>query len=184
MGKRLCCAVLGRSPMRFAWGFDEEDLGCKRLKLELLQSIMMLRSCGVSQFMVACDPGVGLWAAEMVNILRRYDDELQLFCVLPHEEQATKWAPYLRERYFDMLEQCTHLTTAAAQKTPESQWNAYRAIIDQSEIVLSVYDPDSARDDGVDRAMAYALNTRRSMVVIHPDTFRVTVRINGARGGS
>jgi uncharacterized phage-like protein YoqJ len=76
MGKKLCCAVLGHSPMRFAWGFQEEDLGCKRLKLELLQSMMMLRSYGVSQFMVACDPGVGLWAAEMVNILRRYDDAL------------------------------------------------------------------------------------------------------------
>jgi uncharacterized phage-like protein YoqJ len=156
-------------------------LGCKRLKLELLQSILTLRSYGVSQFMVACDPGVGLWAAEMVG---RYDDELQLSCVLPHEEQATKWAPYLRERYFDMLEQCTRLTTVSAQKTPESQWNAYRVIIDQSEIALSVYDPASARGDAVDRAMTYALDTRRSMVVIHPDTLRVTVRINGARGGS
>ncbi len=179
MGKKLFCAVLGHSPMRFAWGFDEDDLGCKRLKLELLQSIMALRHYGVSQFMVASDPGVGLWAAETVNILRRYDDGLQLFCVLPHEEQATKWAPYLRERYFDMLEQCSYLTTITTQKTPESQWKAYRKMIDQSEIVLSVYDPASARGDAVDRAMAYASDARRSMVVIHPDTFRVTVRING-----
>lgn len=178
MAKRLCCAVLGHSPTRFAWGFDEEDLGCKQLKLELLQSITMLRSYGVSQFMVACDPGVGLWVAEMVNILRRYDGKLQLFCVLPHEEQATKWAPYLRERYFDMLEQCTYLTTVAMHKTPDSQWNAYRTIIDSSDLVLSVYEPASARGDAVDRAMTYASDMRRSMVVIHPDTFRVTVQIN------
>lgn len=108
------CAILGHSPMRFAWGFDEEDIRCKRLKLELLRQIAALRLYGVLQFLVACDPGVGLWAAEIINILRDSDPELQLYCILPHEEQVTKWAPYLRERYFEILEQCTYLTTGCS----------------------------------------------------------------------
>ena len=175
MGKRLCCAVLGHSPMRFAWGFDEEDERCHAMKLELMQQIMFLRQQGVSQFMVACDPGVGLYAAEAVNVLRQDDPELMLFCVAPYEEQATKWTPELRERYFDMLIQCTHMTAVSLQKRTGAQLDAYQSIIDQSDVVLAVYDPASARGDDVDQAMSYARDKRRPVIAIHPDTLAVQV---------
>ena len=83
--------------MRFSWGFDEEDDRCQKLKMELAQQIMALRQRGVTQFLTACDCGVGLYAAEIVNGLRETTDQgLMLFCYTPHEEQATKWAPYLK----------------------------------------------------------------------------------------
>ena len=84
------CAVLGQPVMRFPWGFDEEDSRCGQMKLALTQKIMELRQQGVTQFLVACDCGVGLYAAEAVNLLRESDDDLQLICVPPYEEQATK----------------------------------------------------------------------------------------------
>lgn len=94
------CAVMGQHPMRFPWGFDEEDDRCQKLKMELAQQIMVLRQRGVTQFLTACDCGVGLYAAEIVNGLRETaDQDLMLFCYTPHEEQATKWAPYLRGIY-------------------------------------------------------------------------------------
>ena len=104
------CAILGHSPMRFAWGFDEEAAECHDMKMELAQQIMVLRQQGVTHFSVVCDYGVGLYAAELINVLRDNDPELMLFCVTPYEEQATKWTPELRERYFDMLIKCTHMT--------------------------------------------------------------------------
>ena len=179
MSRRYCCAVFGHFPMRFAWGFDEEDSGCKRLKFELLQQVMSLRICGISRFMVVCDPGVGLWAAEMANHLKENDAGLELLCVLPHEEQATKWAPYLRERYFEVLKKCTHMTATSVHKTPSAQFRALRVIVDHSDIVLAVYDPDSARGDATDKAMAYACMKQRDIITIHPDTFRVTMNITG-----
>ena len=100
------CAILGHSPMRFAWGFDEEAGACRDMKLELAQQIMVLRQQGVTHFSVACDYGVGLYAAELINVLRDNDPELMLFCVTPYEEQATKWTPELRERYFDIQKRC------------------------------------------------------------------------------
>ena len=107
MTKPIRCAIIGQNPMRFPWGFDEEDDHCRKLKIELAQQIMMLRQNGVSQFLTACDCGVGLYAAEIINGLRMTDHDLMLLCYTPHEEQATKWAPYLRERYFTMLGKCT-----------------------------------------------------------------------------
>ena len=70
MKKNVRCAVIGQHPLRFPWGFDEEDNGCRRMKLEMAQRIMELRQRGVTEFQVACDPGVGLYAAEIINILR------------------------------------------------------------------------------------------------------------------
>lgn len=60
MKKNVRCAVIGQHPLRFPWGFDEEDDGCRRMKLEMAQRIMELRQRGVTEFQVACDPGVGL----------------------------------------------------------------------------------------------------------------------------
>ena len=76
MKKNVRCAVIGQHPLRFPWGFDEEDDGCRRMKLEMAQRIMELRQRGVTEFRVACDPGVGLYAAEIINILWEKDKSL------------------------------------------------------------------------------------------------------------
>ncbi len=143
MDKPIRCAVIGQHPMRFPWGFDEEDARCRKLKIELAQQIMALRQNGVSQFLTACDCGVGLYAAELVNGLRETtDQDLMLFCYTPHEEQATKWAPYLRERYFTMLEKCTLISAVCEVGAPDAQLHAYKKIIDLADMVLAVYDRD------------------------------------------
>lgn len=81
MEKEYRCAIIGQHPMRFPWGFDEEDTQCRRMKLELAQCIMELRQCGVTEFQVACDPGVGLYAGEIVNITKQNDEAMRLVCV-------------------------------------------------------------------------------------------------------
>ena len=168
MEKEKCCAILGQHPMRFAWGFDEEDDGCRALKLELAQKIMELRQQNVTRFSVVADCGIGLYAGEIVNILREKDPDIMLFIVTPHEEQATKWAPYLRERYFDLLIKCSVLDVASARKTPSCELEAYRKIIDYADIVLAVYDPESARGDAVDQAMSYTEKRNLPIFTLHP----------------
>lgn len=174
MASPKSCAILGHNPMRFAWGFDEEAAECHDMKMELAQQIMVLRQQGVTHFSVACDYGVGLYAAELINVLRDNDPELMLFCVTPYEEQAAKWTPELRERYFDMLVKCSHMTAVYTHKQPDAQLKAYRTIIRQSDMVLTVYDPASARGDDTDKAVSYARELHRPMLMIHPDTLKTT----------
>ena len=144
------------------------------MKMELAQQIMVLRQQGVAQFCVACDYGVGLYAAEIINARRNDDSELMLFCFTPYEEQATKWTPALRERYFDMLVKCTHMTAVSTHKQPGAQLEAYQTIIRQSDMVLAVYDPASVRGDDADKAIAYAQELNRPTMMIHPDTLKTT----------
>ena len=174
------CAVMGQHPLRFPWGFDEEDDRCRKLKMELAQQIMVLCQEGVSQFLVACDCGVGLYAAEIVNGLRMTDRDLMLLCYTPHEEQATKWAPYLRERYFTMLENSTHISAVCPVDIPDAQLQAYKKIIDLADVVLCVYNTDiPATSSAEDRALAYAEGQHKSLVLLHP-TELTTKQISAA----
>lgn len=167
MTKPIRCAIIGQNPLRFPWGFDEEDDRCRKLKIELAQQIMVLRQSGVSQFLVACDCGVGLYAAEIINGLRTSDHDLMLLCYTPHEEQATKWAPYLRERYFTILEQCTLISAVCEVGAPDAQLQAYKKIIDLTDVVLAVYDRDTPLTGSAeDSALAYAMATASKPVLI------------------
>lgn len=178
--KPIRCAVMGQHPLRFPWGFDEEDDRCRKLKIELAQQIMVLRQSGVSQFLTACDCGVGLYAAEIINGLRTTDHDLMLLCYTPHEEQATKWAPYLRERYFDVLEKCTYISAVCEVGAPGAQLQAYKKIIDLADVVLCVYNTDiPATSSAEDRALAYAEGQHKSLVLLHP-TELTTKQISAA----
>lgn len=167
MDKPIRCAVIGQNPMRFPWGFDEEDDRCQKLKIELAQQIMALRQSGVLQFLTACDCGVGLYAAEIINGLRTTDHDLMLLCYTPHEEQTTKWAPYLRERYFTMLEKSTLISAVCEVGAPDAQLQAYKKIIDLADVVLAVYDRDTqSADSAEDSALAYAVDTAHKPVFV------------------
>ena len=168
MTKPIRCAIIGQSPMCFPWGFDEEDDRCRKLKIELAQQIMVLCQSGVSQFLTACDCGVGLYAAEIVNGLRATTDhDLMLICYTPHEEQATKWAPYLRERYFTMLEKCTLISVVCEAGAPDAQLHTYKKIIDLADVVLAVYDRDTPPTGSAeDSALAYAMDTANKPILI------------------
>ena len=163
------CAIFGQNTICFHWGFDEEEKKCCRMKLELLQRVMELRQQNVTQFFVACDHGIGLYAAEQINELRKSDPDLMLFCTVPHEGQATKWAPYLRERYFRMLEDCTSIDCISLQARPDAQLLAYRRIIDRSDMALTVFDSEAPEaGHAEERALAYALIAASPLSILIP----------------
>ena len=167
--KNYRCAIFGQNTICFKWGFDEDDEYCIAMKQELLQKIMELRQQDVTQFYTACDHGIGLYAAEQINVLMERDRDMKLFCTAPHEEQSTKWAPYLRERYFTMLEKCTHISVVCPVGTPDAQLQAYRKIIDLADVVLYVHDADmSASDNAENKAFAYAAENHTPTLVLHP----------------
>ena len=181
MKKEHCCAIIGQHPLRFPWGFDEEADECRHMKLELAQHIMALRQCGVTEFQIACDPGVGLYSGEIINIVREKDKAIHLTCVLPFEGQATKWTPLLRERYFNMLADCTDISYIAFHKQPNAQFLAYQHIIRQSNLLMAVYDPSLANGSAEDEAITYALVHSKQTMLIHPATWEVK-RINMPKG--
>lgn len=102
-----------------------------------------------------------------------------LFCVMPYEEQATKWAPYLRERYFDMLAKCSRIECIDLHAQSRTQFLAYQRIIDQSDIALTVFDAEISLDErDENQALFYAIRKENPVLNLNPYTLKVQLHHN------
>ena len=166
------CAIIGCSPMCFPLGFDEEDEGCAALKLILINQITKLRGEGCTQFAFSMDCGVGLYAAEILQGLKGSEEELETICYVPYEEQATKWTPELRDRYFNALAACTEVVNVAYEKTVGCEFKAYLEAINEADTVIAAYDPD---DPGCEReaaAVTVAGMLNRQVIIVDHEAIR------------
>ncbi len=157
------CAILSCDPLYFPWGYDEEDACCAALKLFLLNRITVLRSEGVTEFAVVMDSGVGLYAAEIINSLRENDQDMRLTCIVPWEEQATKWTPELRERYFNEQAKCSEVKMIFGRWTADCEISAMLTAIDMAKTVLAV---TAQKGITVPVAIHYAVRLHRQVDII------------------
>ena len=162
------CAIIGCSPMCFPWGFDEEDEGSAALKLILINQISKLRGEDCTRFTVSMDCGVRLYAAEILQGLKGSEEELETICYVPYEEQATKWTPELRDRYFNALAACTEVVNVAYEKTVGCKFKAYLEAINEADTVIVVYDPDDPRCEREAAAVAVAKMLDRQVFTVDP----------------
>ena len=167
------CAIIGCSPMCFPWGFDEEDEGCAALKLILINQISKLRGEDCTRFTVSMDCGVGLYAAEILQGLKGSEEELETICYVPYEEQATKWTPELRDRYFNTLAECAEVVNLAYEKTVGCEFKAHLAAIKDADKVIIVYDPDNPQCEREAAAVAAAEMLNRQVFTIDPKTIHL-----------
>ena len=167
------CAIIGCSPMCFPWGFDEEDEGCAALKLILINQISKLRGEGCTRFAVSMDCGVGLYAAEILHGLKGSDEELETICYVPYEEQATKWTPELRDRYFNALAACTEVVNVAYEKTVGCDFKAYLKAINEADTVIAVYDSDDPSCEREAAAATVADMLNKQILTFDPKAIRL-----------
>lgn len=167
------CAIIGCSPMCFPWGFDEEDEGCAALKLILMNRISKLRGEGSTRFAVSMDCGAGLYAAEILRGLKESDRELETICYVPYEEQATKWTPELRERYFNALAVCTEVKNVSREKTVGCEFRTQLYAIVEASSVIAVYDPDDPLCEREVAAGVVARMLGKQFSVLDPKAIRL-----------
>ncbi len=150
------CAVIAEPPICFPWGFDEEDQRCAGLKLLILNRLSYMQTEGVTRFFIPIDAGFGLYTSELVVSLMETDKELQLYSLISYEEQAVKWSPELRNRYYSVLEKCTEPVTISVERTPTCELDAMLEAIDRSSRVLAVCAGKRAKDRNSVVALRYA----------------------------
>ena len=167
------CAIIGCSPMCFPWGFDEEDEDCVALKLILMNRITALRGEGCTRFAVSMDCGVGLYVAEILHGLKEQEDALETICYVPYEEQATKWTPELRDRYFTALAACTEVVNVAYEKTVGCEFKAYLEAMNEADAVIAICDPDDPRCEREAAAVTVAELLNKQILTLDPKAIRL-----------
>ncbi len=168
------CAIIGCSPMCFPWGFDEEDEGCAALKLILMNQISKLRGVGCARFAVSIDCGIGLYTAEILHGMKESDVMIETVCYVPYEEQASKWTPELRERYFIALAVCTEVVNVAFQKAVGSEFKAHLEAMKEADVVIAVYDPDDPLCEREVAAVAVAEMLNKQVLALDPKVIRLS----------
>ncbi len=98
------CLIYGTPVRELPFGYDEEDELCVEIKLKIAEVVAQLSASGVTDFITDCEYGILMWGAEIVLAQKLFSPELTLKVYMPHEEQAVKWAPDWRERYFSIHE--------------------------------------------------------------------------------
>ena len=134
------CAIIGCTPEAFPWGWDEEDETCAAMKLVMMNRITLARSHGVTRFHVSMDSGAGLYAAEIIHQLRETDRGIKLHGYVPYEEQATKWTPELRDRYFNTLAAGSEVKNVSYEKSVGCEFRTHIHAIVDAGTVIAVFD--------------------------------------------
>ena len=101
------------------------------------------------------------------------EEELETICYVPYEEQATKWTPELRDRYFNALAVCTEVVNVAYEKTVGCEFKAHLEAIKDSDTVIAVYDPDNPRCEREAAAVAVAEMLNRQVLKLDPKAIRL-----------
>ena len=160
------CAIFACPPICFPWGYDEEDEGCAAMKLQLLNAITTLRTEGIERFNVVLDPGFGLYAAEMIIGLQEMDRGIEMDLYIPFEQQANKWSPELRERYFAVQEHASVVATIGRREEADHEFRTYLSAFEMAGAVIAVIERDDSR--GV-----HALNASTAASYMKKDVIRL-----------
>lgn len=161
--------------MRFPFGYDEEDDLCLRIRNAMLMQILALYENGVTDFYSDCEVGASMWGAELVLRLMQKYPQIRLFCVLPYEEQAKKWTPEQRERYYTILEKSTYNRLISTRYTGDCRSRCNRYLVDHAGFVIAVYENcEVPQLEPAAHFISYARKKGRGIITIDPDTAFVT----------
>ena len=149
-------AVIACPPSCFPWGYDEEDEACAAFKLTLYNHISILRAKGITQFLIAMDSGAGLYTAELIQSMRETDPVIGYDCYVPYEEQAVKWTPELRNRYFAVFPDCGNEVMISPVHTITCELETLIRAVDGADSVIAVCGEVGNMDYNTAIALRYA----------------------------
>ena len=110
---------------------------------------------------------------QLYKYLKESDEELETICYVPYEEQATKWTPELRERYFNALAACTEVVTVACEKTVGCEFKAHLEAMKEADTLIAVFDPDNAHCEREAAVVAVAEMLNKQILVLDPKAIRL-----------
>ena len=152
--EKKSCTFIGEEIERLSFGYDYTDPKCIALKLALSEQIAEAYGSGVRRFYSVCEQGIDLWAAEAVLLLMEKHSDAELCCLLPYEEQASRWHPETQESYYSVLRRATSVVFWGTHYTEGCLGQVRESVIDSSDCVIA------AAADG-NRYVDYALGLKK-----------------------
>ncbi len=119
MAKDKICAIFGENPDELAFGYDEDYFTCAAMKYRLVAAMQEAITMGTDTFITTLDQGVAMWGGEACHAIKEFGGDIRFIAAPTCEEQAERWHPERRERYFDLLESADEVITPAGDSYGE-----------------------------------------------------------------
>jgi len=101
--KNRLCAIFGENPDELDFGYDEDHQTCTQMKLKLIYAIKSVLDDGCKSFISTIDQGAAMWGAEACIAMKELGGDVTFTSAPTGDEQASRWHPERRDRYFDIL---------------------------------------------------------------------------------
>lgn len=150
------CVFTGHRPEKLPWGDDETDLRAVALKIRITQAIGRAYARGYRIFACGMARGCDLYFFDCVLGFSVTHPDVEIEAWLPCPEQCVGWSASSRQRYLEALKRCHRVYTVETSYSPGCMIRRNRAMIDQAELVISVYDGSGG---GTGSAVEYAFRT-------------------------
>lgn len=170
------CAFTGHRPKSFPWKYNEAVRNCTLLKEVLAAQIVVLADKGVTDFLSGMAQGVDLWSSQIVLDIKKRNPALKLHCILPCEEQESKWPESTQEQYRALLRQADDVVYVSREYDRNCMLKRNRYLVDHSSILLAVY--NGTRRSGTGMTVRYAESKHREIILIDPISREVSA-VNG-----
>ncbi len=125
------CAIFGENPSELEFGYDEDYYTCAIMKYRLVSAMQDAISDGCCEFISTLDEGAAMWGAEACIAIKLLGGNVSLTVAPTSENQADRWHPERRERYFDLIEKADTFISPGGDEYGEDYIlkNAGRVII-------------------------------------------------------
>jgi uncharacterized phage-like protein YoqJ len=124
--------------------FKQNHPAVKYIKTAIMKELAALAEEGLEWVLISGQPGVELWAAEVVFALQEYLPELKLSVITPFLNQEEKWNESNREWYESVIIQADHVD-AVSRRPYEKPWQlraANQFFIEKSDVLILLYDQE------------------------------------------
>lgn len=166
------CAITGHRPKNFPWGYNETARDCVLLKQVLAEQMRALADRGITDWLSGMAQGVDLWAAQIVLDLKKDHPAVKFRCILPCEDQESKWPAPVQEQYRSLLGQADEVVYVSRAYHRDCMLERNRYLVDNAAVLLAVY--DGTYRSGTGMTVRYAKERGREIVMIDPISRDVT----------
>lgn len=135
----MTCCFTGHRPDKLAWGLDENDPDCRRLRIEIALQLENLYSAGKRRFICGMALGCDLLFAEAVLEMRSEYSDVTLEAAIPCDSQADSWPAAQKERYCAILQSCDKVSFVQHEYTAGCMMRRNRYMVDHSSVLLACF---------------------------------------------
>ncbi|NLZ46030.1 MAG: DUF1273 domain-containing protein [Clostridiales bacterium] len=169
MKKNMSCGIICGNTLETNFGFNEADIGCIQLKMFLNSQFNGLIKNGVERFYTNCNIGLDLFCAEIAQ--NACNNQADLICIQPFENQAMKWPDNYRERFYLIHEKSAKSILLNKDYDIRYVYLSEKYIIEHSDIILII----KSDSDKFCLAAKYALTLGKEIYMIDSDSLTLTV---------